>query len=611
MHECYVFNFSDKHWNSFIKNCKLWTKQPAYLCTVGDLKHRKEINSMWNGRRIDTGLSEVARRRLRYYAENNKDTESDEIQSTKVVNYLRHPGEDLSSQIFKLLAKRQLNKVNGSMLKYKAELQSVVAKIDCCKKTECTGNAIREKVTVFPRRIDAITQVEISKDGKYIFIATKKNNLFAIDVKELEKTQGVEIPSEIEETVRECFKVVEKEENENIIQNLSNVFGPKTKRTFVPARSGINVIELSENEAKILTCGSTSNVMQVLDVDRSRVKGDYREPKGSDEELKKLYNRNLDYDPLEVYTKMGAMKVTAAAYTCGTITGGAWINNEVVAITTNSGSLNVYRLNDKRVNATKESSPWYSEDYSFNPTLNKLVVTAEGLRFPWHSLPVSGATQYPSLSSMSELVDITRIDHRGEVLVAGDEGEVHILKTLGDQGITTRGARREGIPRENLFVTEQRRNKIVTCQTVDQEHGTAIVGSLFGISLCDSRSPHLMQHIKMDIKSMRLTLRRRELDFGMPTSLTAANNVVTVGLCDGHIIHCDVRVGKWIMDGNSKLCWYMGVKERHEYENTYFPTLFPLRAIRKKHGIMAAAGGPLFGQAANEFDLNGVIALWK
>ena len=63
--------------------------------------------------------------------------------------------------------------------------------------------------------------------------------------------------------------------------------------------------------------------------------------------------------------------------------------------------------------------------------------------------------------------------------------------------------------------------------------------------------------------------------------------------------------------GNNKLCWYMGVKERHEYENTYFPTLFPLRAIRKKHGIMAAAGGPLFGQAANEFDLNGVIALWK
>ena len=592
----------------------MWTKQPAYLCTVGDLKHRKEINSMWNGRRIDTGLSEAVRRRLQFNPENDESTsgtESDEPQMTKIVNFPRYPGEDMSSQIFKLLAERQLNKVNGPMLKYKAELQSVVARIDCCNKTECTGNAIREKITVFPRRIDAITQVEISKDGKYVFIATKKNNLYVMDVKELEKAEGVEIPSEIEETVREYFKVVKKEESENVIQNLSNVFGPKTKKTFVPARSGSNVIELSENEARILTCGSTSNVMQVLDIDRSRQKGDYREPKGNDEELKKLYNRNLDYDPMEVYTKMGAMKVTAAAYTRGTITGGVWINNEVVAITTTNGHLNTYRLNDKRINATKENSPWYNKDYSFNPTLSKLVVAATGLSFPWHSLPVSGATQFPSLSSMSELVGITRIEHRGEVLVTGDEGEVHILKTLGDQGITTRGARREGIPRENLFVTEQRRNKMLTCQTVDQEHGTAVVGSLFGISLCDSRSPHLLRHIKMDIKTMRLTLRRRELDFGMPTSVTAASNVVSVGLCDGHIIHCDVRVGKWLMDGDNKLCWFMGVKERHEHENQYFPTVFPLRTIRKKGGIVAAAGGPLFGQAANEYDLNGVLALWK
>ena len=109
---------------------------------------------MWNGRRIDTGLSEAVRRRLQFNPENDESTsgtESDEPQMTKVVNFPRYPGEDMSSQIFKLLAERQLNKVNGPMLKYKAELQSVVARIDCCNKTECTGNAIREKITVFPK----------------------------------------------------------------------------------------------------------------------------------------------------------------------------------------------------------------------------------------------------------------------------------------------------------------------------------------------------------------------------------------------------------------------------------------------------------------------------
>ena len=571
---------------------------------------------MWNGRQIETGpVRNILGAMPRYSTENDESTsrpERREPQLASVVNFSRYPGEDLSSQIPRLVADRQLNRVNKTTLEYRAEKQSIVARLDRCDISDRRENVTKEKVTVFPARIDAITQVEITKGGKFVLVATKKNNLYIIDIRELEKTQGMAIhPRVRDEAIREYFKVIEKEENENIIQNLSSVLGPKTKRTCTPARNGINVIELSENEVQILTCGSTSNIMQVIEVDVSRARGDTREPKGTDEELEKLYGKNLDYDPLEIYSKLGAMKVTASAYTSGVITGGVWLNQDVVALTCANGHLNIYRLNDKRINATKESSPWYDRNLAFNPTLSKLVATAIGLRFPYHSLPVSGGTQFPSLTSMTNLVGITCVQHRDEVLVTGEEGEVHILKTVGSEGITTRGARREGIPREYLFFTEQRRNKVITCQGVDQQNGTAIVGSLFGISICDSRTPHLLQHIKMDIKTMRLTQRRRELDFGMPCSLAAANNVVTVGLCDGYIIHCDVRTRKWLMDGENKLCWYMGVKERFGYEHDYFPYLYPLRTLKKKDNTVAVGGGPVFGQIATDFDLNGVLSLWK
>ena len=569
---------------------------------------------MWNGRQINPGLDQnIQSTRPRYSTENDESTSNNERSNpelTRVVNFPVYPGEDLSSQISKLVVDRQLNRVNTSTLRYKAERQSITGKLDRCDMTDHREDTTRKKVTVFPVRIDAITQLEFAQEGKFIFVATKKNNLYVIDVRELEETKGVQNPTMGDNPICEYFKVVEKEENERVIQNLSNVFGPKTRRTCTPARTGNNVIELSGSETQILTCGSTSNVMQVLQIDRSRVKGDVREPKGTDEKLKKLYEKNLDYDPLEVYSKLGAMKVTASAYTSGVITGGVWLNEQTVAITCANGSLNVYRLQDRRVNATKESSPWYDRDLAYNPTLSNLVVTATGLSFPYHSLPTSGGTQFPRYSTMANLVDITHIPHREEVLVTGDEGEVHILKTVGNQGITTRGGRREGIPREYLYWTEQGRSKIITCQTVDQKSGMAVVGSLFGISICDSRTPHLMEHIQLDIKTMRLTQRRREMDFGTPISLAASNDVVTVGLCDGHIIHCDVRTRKWLMNGESKLAWYMGVQERYGHEQDYFPNLFPLRTIKKKNGVVAAGGGPVFGQAATDFDLNGVLTIW-
>ena len=565
---------------------------------------------MWSGRQIEMGpVRNSSGASSRYNTENDESTERRESQLTNIVNFPTYPGEDMSAHVYKLVADRQLNLVNVSTLKYKAEKQSIIAKLERCEITDCKEEATKEKVTVFPKRVDAITQVEIAKGGKFVFVATKKNNLYIVDIRELENTQGVEIPIN-EKEIRKYFKIIEKGEGEEIIQNLSNVFGPKTKRTCTPARNGINVIELSGNEMQILTCGSTSNVMQVIEIDKSRPKGDIREPRGTAEELKTMYEKNLDYDPLEVYSKVGAMKVTAAAYTSGVITGGVWLNEEVVALTCADGGLNVYRLNDKRVNATKESSPWYDRDIAFNPTLSKMVVAGTGLRFPCHSLPVSGGTQLPSLTSMSNLVGITHVHHRNEVLVAGEEGEVYILKTVEDQGITIRGRRREGLPREYLFFTEQRRNKFITCQGVDQGSGTAVVGSLFGVSICDSRSPHLMEHIKLDIKTMRLTQRRRELDFGVPSSLAAVNNVVSVGLSDGYVIHCDIRNHKWLMNGEDKSFWYMGV-EKPGYEHNYLPNLFPLRTLKKKDEVVAVGGGPVFGQAAADHDLNGVLSLWR
>ena len=54
----------------------------------------------------------------------------------------------IPSQMTSLLAERQLGTGDNSYLKFKATMQEIVAKIDCCSLTECSGVPAKNKITL-------------------------------------------------------------------------------------------------------------------------------------------------------------------------------------------------------------------------------------------------------------------------------------------------------------------------------------------------------------------------------------------------------------------------------------------------------------------------------
>ena len=292
---------------------------------------------------------------------------------------------------------------------------------------------------------------------------------------------------------------------------------------------------------------------------------------------------------------MGVMTESARSHGISKITGGAWIDNNVTVTADDVGTLKVCRIHDDRI----------------------LVPADHRLHFPNHALPIEGGQAFPSNETLSTLVNVDKLEMRDEFVATTSVGEIYILQADEKLGVTARGARREGIPTGVFHFTEQRKETKILCQAVDKTTGTAIVGTLSGLTILDTRTPHLLEHVSLYNVKKPKEVRRREIDQGCPVSIVAQDNIVVAGLYSGYVVFYDMRSKKWLLEEennsqSARLAWTMGVRERHEQRNRHCSNTYPLLNIKKHNGTLGVAGGPVYlANTARTRGLDGVLTLWE
>ena len=489
----------------------------------------------------------------------------------------------------------QINQAHSSnvLAQHTLRINQIKTKWDCCRSSECVGVPKKSKTTLCPIGTKQITQLELSKCGRYLYYGTADNRLFMVDLKKL-KTQKCEIDvvSETNGDVMEEFKILTLHEKDPVALELTKTFGQKGWNDIENRKGqmGINVIELSPGGLKILTTGHHSATVEVLETDITRHKGDPEEHQVE----------GLKYDSREVWTEKGVIKEGGKNYRDTKITDGTWFDEETIGVVEIEGKMTVCKLHGEcgRI---------------LIPTLNEI-------RIPEHGLPLSRGHRFPQSQRLSRLNSISRMSLRDEIIITSDCGEIYILKQDNVEGVTTRGAWRIGIPREELCYEDQYKNIILLSQTLDEESNTVIVGTLYGLSMLDTRAPHLLSHIKMSDVHDSLESRLEEEMMGRPVSLAIDNQIVTAGLWGGFIIYCDLRAKKWIIEENSshleehyrKVSWPLGLSG-HPVNRTideFLPNLYPLTCMKQRGEILAAGGGPIIGNMAEGNHLEGIVTTW-
>ena len=494
---------------------------------------------------------------------------------------------NFSAQVTSVVLGRQMGKIDDAYLKYQATLQEIKARIECCELGSCWGFPAKVKTTFCPPGVDQVTQLEFTPDGSHIIFGTSNNMLYLLDVRKLKNLKAEMVATSTKEAATtEHFKILPMSDRKGCLQEITEVFGAKQAtrpgcRHFV---QGIHCLEYSPNGHKILTSGHKSSHMKIIEVDTSRKKGD----------PKRHGNEGLNYNEYEAWTDLGVLTEGARNHGVGKITGGTWANDNVTVTTDAVGTLKVCRIHE-----------------------DKILVRAEhGLHFPQHALPVEGGQAFPKNELLSTLVGVDKVEMRDEYFVTSSAGELYVLKADEKLGVTARGARREGIPIGTFHFTEQRKETKILCQTVDKTTGTAIVGTISGLTVMDTRTPHLLCHSSLHAVKKPKEVRRREMDQGCPASITAHDNIVLAGLYSGFVVFYDLRSKKWILeeddnDQSARLAWSMGVQEKHGGKNKYYPNHYPLLSLKKHNGTLAVGGGPVYGGVARDRRLEGVLTLWE
>ena len=507
----------------------------------------------------------------------------------------------------RLLANRQLggggahqiNQAHSSnvLAKHTLRINQIKSKRICCRDTECVGVPKPDKVTVCPIGTKQVTQVEISKCKRYLYYGTANNKFFQVDLVKLKRQMcDIEVVSETDGNVMEEFKIVTARDRDPVVLELTKTFGQKGWNEIENRKGqmGIHVIELSPNGLKILTSGHHSATVEVLETDITRHKGDPEE----------YQVKNLEHDSREIWTRDGVIKEGGKNYRQGKITGGVWFDEETIGVVGIKGKLTVCKLRGEcgRI----------------------LIPTVTEVTFPEHGLPLASGHRFPQSQELSRLNGISHMSLRDESIITSDCGEVYILKNDNTDGVTTRGARRIGIPREELCWEDQYKNIILLSQAIEENSNTVVVGTLFGLSILDTRMPHILSHIKMFDVNNSLEARLEEEMMGLPVRLAVNDQIVTAALWGGYITYCDLRAKKWILEENSahleecyrKVSWPLGLSGHpvHRTIDEFLPNLYPLTSMKKRDGVLAAGGGPIIGNLSESNTesnhLEGIVTIW-
>ena len=277
------------------------------------------------------------------------------------------PGrKNFSGQVTSVVLGRQLGRVDNAYMKYRATLQEIKAKIECCEAKDCWGSPAKVKTTVCPTGVEQVTQLEFTPDGSHIIFGTSRNKLYIMDLRKLKNLSSETVATSAKGVAaNEHFKIIPMFDKMGCLQEITEVFGTKPAirtgcRTFV---RGIHCLEFSPNGLKVLTSGHQSNQVKIIEIDKSRRKGD----------PKKFDKKALDYNEHEAWTKFGVMTESARSQGIGKITGGTWINNNATVTTDAVGTLKVCRIHEDRI----------------------LVPADHRLHFPTHALPVEGGQAFP------------------------------------------------------------------------------------------------------------------------------------------------------------------------------------------------------------------------
>ena len=118
---------------------------------------------------------------------------------------------------------------DSAYLKFRATLQEITAKIECCNLEECSGSPAKTKITLCPSEVEQITSIEITHDGSHLLFGTSKNGLYLVDLWKLRKLNPeTVVDSKIEKISTEFFKVVSKYDTTGCVKEVTNVFGPRS-----------------------------------------------------------------------------------------------------------------------------------------------------------------------------------------------------------------------------------------------------------------------------------------------------------------------------------------------------------------------------------------------
>ena len=494
----------------------------------------------------------------------------------------------IPSQITSMLAGRQMGMGDSAYLKFRATLQEVTTKIECCNLEECSGAPAKTKITLCPSGVEQVTSIEITHDGSHLLFGTSANGLYLVDLWRLRKLDPeLVIDSKIEKVTMEYFKIISKYDTTGSINEVTKVLGPRSvdRPDCMSYRQGIHCLELSPSGLKIMTCGQKSNQLKIVSIDESR-----------NVRNKRKFDNCDVFDKDEAWTSMGVLTRVASNYGVGRITGGTWINETCTASVDSAGTLKVCRIQDDKFRAR--------------------VPAEHQIFFPNHALPVEGNQAYPVGERLSSMVNIDKITFRDEYIATTWSGEIYVLKADDKLGITVRGARREGIPRGEFHFSDQRKERLILSQAIDVGTGMVVVGTLSGLTFLDTRIPNQLNHAKLYDARKPREMRQREMDQGAPVSMHVQNHVVTAGLYNGVVAFFDMRNQSWVRDDDSvdklsRLTWNMGVQEAHKMKNRNNPNNYPLVTLRKHRGILAVGGGPVYGRTAMERTLEGVITVWE
>ena len=101
-------------------------------------------------------------------------------------------------------------------------------------------------------------------------------------------------------------------------------------------------------------------------------------------------------------------------------------------------------------------------------------------------------------------------------------------------------------------------------------------------------------------------------------------NLMCVDLQRGYVRLCNLGVGNWIpeekgIEPSARLAWRLGVKDQYDDHQppgcpsrfTPFPEFsFPLISLKKKNGVLAVGGGPVYNDDAVARRLEGAVTVW-